>query len=101
MDQVRRPERMLELRREMAEACADIGREVTTLPVTAWTSVQIAEPGESAEPVPDYSSGTIEEVAELLQSLGDAGVEHLAVRVRPYGLEGIERLARVRELMGH
>lgn len=99
MDQVGRPERVLELRRAMTEACAEIGRDAATLPVTAWTAVHITNPGGSAYPDPDYSCGTIEEVAELLHSLADAGIEHLAVRVRPYGQEGVERLARVRELM--
>ncbi len=98
-DLVLRPERVTELHRQLHTACAAVGRDPATLPVTAMTAVQLVGPGEAVDPRHKAIFGVVEEVAAALRGFADVGVQHLVVDVRPVGLRGLERFARVVELL--
>ncbi len=98
-DLVVQPERVSELRRQMEVACAAVGRDPATLPVTAMTAVRTVRPGETAVPEAKVIVGTAEEIAAALQGFVDVGVQHLIVEVKPAGLRGIERFGRVVEML--
>ncbi len=100
-DLVVRPERVTELRQQLHAACAAVGRDPATLPVTAMTAVRIVQPGETAAPEAKMITGTAEAIAAALQGFADVGVRQLIVELKPAGLPGIERFERVVELLGH
>ncbi len=79
-------------------ACAEVGRGVGTIELTAGTAVKLLRSGE--EPWLDNGiTGTPEEIAARLQQFADVGVQHLLVMIDPPDLVGLERFSRVVELM--
>jgi alkanesulfonate monooxygenase SsuD/methylene tetrahydromethanopterin reductase-like flavin-dependent oxidoreductase (luciferase family) len=79
----------------MDAACSSRGRDPRSLGRTAGLSV--AFEGFDAEG--GSISGSDEEIAVALRRWADAGVEHLQVVTSPPGPAGVERLARVLELV--
>ena len=92
---------MTELRQQLHAACAAVGRDPATLPVTAMTAVRIVQPGETAAPEAKMITGTAEEIAAALRGFADVGVRQLIVEIKPAGLPGLERFERVVEFLGH
>ena len=99
-DLVVHPERVAEQRRQMDVACAAVGRDPATLPVTAMTAIRIVHRGETATPEAKVIVGTAEEIAAAVRGFAEVGVQHLIVEVKPAGLRGIERFERVLGLLG-
>ena len=83
----------------MDAACAAVGRDPATLPVTAMTAVRIVHPGETAAPEAKVIVGTADELAAALRGFAEVGVQHLIVEVKPAGPRSIERFGRVVELL--
>ncbi len=79
----------------MDAACTSRGREPRSLGRTA--GISIAFDGFEAEG--GSITGSDEEIARSLATWVDAGVEHLQVVTSPAGPAGVERLARVVELL--
>lgn len=76
-------------------ACLAAGRDPTTLVRTAGVSV--AFPGRDGSG--GSLRGTDEQIAEQLLALRDAGISHVQVLTSPWGLEGLERMAHVIQLV--
>ena len=84
---------------EMIAACHEVGRDPSTLELTAGTTVHLPENG---QPVDDDKaiSGTYEEIAAKLQEFADVGVKHIVVVLNPVAsAETIEQFGRVVELL--
>ncbi|HLW01470.1 MAG TPA: LLM class flavin-dependent oxidoreductase [Ktedonobacterales bacterium] len=83
----------------LLEACQKVGRDPATIEFTAAVGVQLLAPGETKPANAPELSGTPEEVAEMLRKFVDIGLKHLIVALEPDGVEGVERFARVIELL--
>ncbi len=79
-------------------ACVEVGRDPATAELTAGTMVKLLRPGEDAW-LDDGISGSPQEIADRLAEFGQVGVQHLLVMIDPPDLVGLERLARVVELL--
>lgn len=80
-------------------ACAAVGRDRTEIEVTAGTQINLIQPGKQAFLDEKAVTGSPEKLAEHIQTFADAGVDHLLVMLDPVGAAGIERFARVLELL--
>ena len=92
-------ERVRELGALLRQACAEVGRDLATLPLTSFVNVRVLEPGEVAEPGEHAIVGTPPEVAAALGEFAAAGVAHLIIRFEQQGLAGLRRFAPVVELL--
>jgi hypothetical protein len=90
------------LRREVDDACAEVGREASSLERTAAVMVHLGGPPAMVGPY-DWSAGALRgSVAELASSLGAfaaVGISHLQVGLVPSTRASIESFARVLELI--
>ena len=94
------PAVVLERYAPLKAACAAVGRDPSTLELTAGTFVSLPEPGTAHEDDGKSITGTPEQVAERLQAFADIGVTHLIVILRPPTTPAaIERFARVVEIL--
>jgi probable F420-dependent oxidoreductase len=83
---------------QLKEACLAVGRDPATIEATAGTRISLLEAGEEGW-LDEAISGSPEEIAKALTAFAEIGVNHLIVRLDPMGVEGIERFARVVELL--
>lgn len=83
----------------LLEACQKVGRDPATIEFTAAVGIQLLKPGESKPANAPNLTGTPEEVADMLRKFVDIGVTHLILALEPDGVVGVERLARVVELL--
>ena len=93
------PARAKERYSEFEAACAAVGRDPATVERSAGTLVRLLAPGEQPNPDEKVIAGSAEEVAAALRGFRDVGVQHLVVIVEPSDLTGVERFARVIELL--
>ena len=83
-------ERLVGLRRELAEACQRVGRDQSTLAITVGINVRYPElPGASAEPPAVFLGGTPSEIAAGLRAHADAGADHLITVLDPCTPEAV------------
>jgi probable F420-dependent oxidoreductase len=90
------PTKLPERRAPLEAACAEEGRDPSTLPVTVGVSVQYAPPGQPLETTPDPDKvlfGTAEDVAAGLRAYADQGVAHVICSLEPTTPEALEWLA--------
>ncbi|MGB8648569.1 MAG: LLM class flavin-dependent oxidoreductase [Anaerolineae bacterium] len=80
------------------KACVEVGRDPAAVQLTAGTMVKLLRPGEEAW-LDDGISGTPQEIADRLAEFAHVGVQHLMIMIDPPDLVGLERLARVIELL--
>jgi probable F420-dependent oxidoreductase len=71
------PDGLAERRAKLEAACADAGRDPSTLPVTVGVSVAYTTSGEEAPPPEKALSGSPAEVAAGLRAYADLGVAHV------------------------
>lgn len=88
-----KPETLVQPYQEMLEACKGVGRDPTTLGVTAMIALYYPD----LAPAPDGFDnpplcGTAEEIAQAMLSYEQAGVEHIMFRLIPYKSESISKL---------
>jgi probable F420-dependent oxidoreductase len=83
----------------LLEACRKVGRDPATIEFTAAVGVKLLAPGESKPANAPELTGTPEAVAEMLRKFVDIGLQHLIIALEPDGVAGIERFARVIELL--
>ena len=83
----------------LVAACEKIGRDPTTIEFTAAIGARLLAPGESKPADAPEITGTPEEVAEMLRTFADIGVQHLIIAIDPEGVAGVERFGRVIELL--
>ncbi len=92
------PDSLHEPRARLEAACAEVGRDPATLDVTALVALGYPDLGDIPSFLPEYLTGSVEEVAAALQAYAQMGVAHLMFHVAPYTAEALSRLARSVEL---
>jgi probable F420-dependent oxidoreductase len=83
---------------KLLEACQKVGRDPATIELTASVEAFLLSPGEQRTADMPEVTGIPEEIAEMLHEFAHVGVKHLIV-VSPSGIAGLERFARVIELL--
>lgn len=82
---------------QLRSACAEVGRDPTTITLTAGTVVHL-QPGEGSE-TERAIIGSPEEIARQLHAFAAIGVAHLIVVLEPLTPASIEQFARITELV--
>ncbi len=95
------PEAVTERWKTVRAACAEEGRDPTTLELTAGTNVHVLGPGESAAAGETEKRivGTAAEVAERLRGFAAVGVRHLIVILESNDPASVARLGEAVALM--
>ena len=88
-----RPASLNEPRAQLEAACAEVGRDPATLDVTALVALGYPDLGDIPGFMQEYLTGSVEEVAGVLQDYARMGVTHLMFHVAPYTAEALSRLA--------
>jgi alkanesulfonate monooxygenase SsuD/methylene tetrahydromethanopterin reductase-like flavin-dependent oxidoreductase (luciferase family) len=87
------PETLLKPRQALWDACAEVGRDPASLPVTAVVLVAYPELM-GGRPVPEFDNGSLsgspEEIAAGLRVYEQLGVEHLMIHLVPYLPQSLE-----------
>ena len=91
-----KPETFLPYREQMLQACAEVGRDPSSLGLTAlvalWYPDLLAEHS-FGDMTP--LSGSDDEILEAIQGYAELGVSHLMFHLIPYTSEALERVIRV------
>jgi probable F420-dependent oxidoreductase len=94
------PGTLLKPRQDLWDACAAVGRDPSTLPVTA--AVALYFPDLWRGPAPEFENGVLtgsaEEIAAAIRGYQQMGVQHLMFHVIPANPKGLARLAEAVEL---
>jgi alkanesulfonate monooxygenase SsuD/methylene tetrahydromethanopterin reductase-like flavin-dependent oxidoreductase (luciferase family) len=85
----------------MTATCAKVGRDPASLALTAGVLVHLYGPGEPVKENERTITGTVEQVAETLRGFAEVGVRHLVVQLQPSSVVGLERFARVLDVLRH
>ncbi len=80
---------------KLRDACMEVGRDPTTLGLTALVALSFPDLGEpSPSPmIPAYLSGSTEDIAAAMHGYEQMGVSHLMFHCAPYTATALERLA--------
>jgi probable F420-dependent oxidoreductase len=89
------PSSFVEPHAKLSAACTEVGRDPTTLGLTAVVGLAYPDLGEPpASPlIPAYLSGSTEEIAAAMHGYEQMGVSHLMFHCAPYTATVLERLA--------
>jgi alkanesulfonate monooxygenase SsuD/methylene tetrahydromethanopterin reductase-like flavin-dependent oxidoreductase (luciferase family) len=82
-------------------ACAETGRDPSTLEVTVGLNVAFPALGDVPETASDpakFIAGSVDEVATGLRNYADAGVGHVIANVSPLSAESLDNLAQAAKL---
>ncbi|HEV8191423.1 MAG TPA: LLM class flavin-dependent oxidoreductase [Ktedonobacterales bacterium] len=79
-------------------ACAQVGRDPSTIEFTVGVPIRVLLNGETAPEGEKTISGPPDQVAEALHGFAAIGAQHLILAPEPNGPGSIERIARVLEL---
>ncbi len=74
-------------------ACTDVGRDPSTLAITAGIEVHFPDLGDSKPMIENPLTGTSIELARTFQKYEQAGISHLIITHSPTTLRGLERLS--------
>ncbi len=89
------PETLLKPRQALWDACAEVGRDPNSLPVTAVILVAFPELM-GGRPLPEFDNGCLsgspEEIAAGLRGYEQLGAEHIMVHLVPYMPRSLEML---------
>ncbi len=89
------PQGLMEPLRQLQSACADVGRDPTTLDVTANVSVAFPDLGKTNPYAKEPLSGSVESIVQAFQQYFEAGTTHLIIQPTPAGLPALERLTEI------
>ena len=78
-------------------ACAEVGRDPSTIEFTVGVPIRVLLNGETAPEGDQTIFGSPEQVAEALRGFAVIGAQHLILAPEPNGPGSIERIARVLE----
>ncbi len=81
---------------EFKAICATVGRDPSTIELTAGTVVRPSQAG-ADDPTGKQITGTPEEIARQLQGFADVGVTHLMIVPEPSSVNSIEQLGPILE----
>src|SRR5262249_26771006 len=93
------PQGVAEVHPSLLRACAEVGRNPTTIELTAGSMVRLLEHGTQRNPDVTGIAGSPEETATGLPGFADVGVRHLVLIIQPQNIASIERFGRVIELL--
>ncbi len=79
----------------MKQACAAVGRDPATLPVTAHVSIAFPELGPLPWWMTDYLSGSDDDIVEVLAAYAERGTAHVMFQCAPTGAESLARLGSI------
>ena len=82
---------------ELAQVCATIGRDPSTIEMTVGTDVRLQPRKDDGAP-DNAISGTPEEIASRFQAFADVGTSHLIVALDAVSPASIEQLGHIAEL---
>jgi probable F420-dependent oxidoreductase len=82
---------------EIDDVCREVGRDPATLTRSIETLVRTVPAAADVPAEPNEIRGEPEAIAAHLRRLGDLGLDHLQVQLRPRSIEGIEAFAPVIE----
>ncbi len=88
-----KPESLDKPLEQMKAACAEVGRDIATLEITAGMALGYPDLAELTNFM-DHLSGSTEEIAQALLEYDQLGVGHLMFHVAPYQVETLDRLAQ-------
>ncbi len=80
-------------------ACAEVGRDPSTIEFTVGVPIRVLLNGETAPEGEPTIAGSPEQIAEALQGFAAIGAQHLILAPEPNGPGSIERIARVLEVI--
>jgi probable F420-dependent oxidoreductase len=93
------PESLIEPRTGLFTACAEVGRDPTTLEVTAEVALDFPDYGSTPPShIQHYLRGSTEEIANALHQYEQLGVGHLMFYCSPYTTGALSRLAQAVQL---
>jgi alkanesulfonate monooxygenase SsuD/methylene tetrahydromethanopterin reductase-like flavin-dependent oxidoreductase (luciferase family) len=95
------PTKLPERRAALEAACAEEGRDPSTLAVTVGVSVYYAAPGQPLEKVPEPDKalfGSVEDVAAGLRAYAEQGVAHVICGLEPTTPESLAWLAEALQI---
>lgn len=89
------PETFAEHREKFRAACAEAGRDPSTVGLTAMVAVGFPDLGDTptSTAIPGYLTGSADELAAAMREYERLGVSHLMFHCAPYGTAALERLA--------
>lgn len=90
------PTGFIQRRAQLEAACAEVGRDPTTLATTAGVNIALPEAGPVSAPLdkPDkVLTGSAEEIAACLRAYADLGVAHVICNPMPGNSAALARLA--------
>jgi probable F420-dependent oxidoreductase len=90
------PTKLAGRRAALEAACAEVGRDPSTLAITVGVSVQYAAPGQPLEKTPDPDQalyGSAEDVAAGLRTYAEQGVAHVICSLEPATPDSLAWLA--------
>lgn len=82
---------------DMQAACADVGRDIATLEITAGVALGYHDLADLQNFLP-HLSGSTEEIAQAMLEYDRRGLAHLMFHIAPYRMETLERLAEAADL---
>jgi alkanesulfonate monooxygenase SsuD/methylene tetrahydromethanopterin reductase-like flavin-dependent oxidoreductase (luciferase family) len=94
-----KPETMAEPLAKIAAACREVGRDPTTLGITAliglwFPDLQAERPGAFDQ----ILTGTVPELASAMRGYAELGVQHIMFQCEPYVPEALQRLSEALQL---
>lgn len=94
-----KPETMAEHLPKIKAACREIGRDPTTLGITAFVGLWFPDLQEKKPAFFDNPlTGSPLEIAAAMRGYEELGMRHIMFQVEPYGMEAIQRLAEALQL---
>lgn len=92
------PELLAEPLEKLRSACDEVGRDPTTLAITAQIQVAYPEFGPPPSWMGTFLSGSNEEIAAAMQRFEEFGVSHLMIQCGPYNMTALTHLAEAVDL---
>jgi probable F420-dependent oxidoreductase len=89
-----KPDALAEPRAALEAACAEVGRDLASIEVTATLSVAYPDLGEPARFMDEYHTGSAEQVAAALAEYERMGVAQVMVHCAPYNATTLGRLTQ-------
>lgn len=98
IDGCNQPELLEEPLVQMKAACAEVGRDLSTLEITARVTIAFPDIGQPPAWMDNYLSGSDEEIATAIKQYEALGVSHLMFHCGPFNMESLAQLASAMEL---
>lgn len=92
------PELLVEPLANLQVACAEVGRDPTTLAITAQIRVAYPEIAPPPSWMETYLSGSNEEIAVAMQRFEELGISHLMIQFGPDSMPALTHLAEAMKL---